>query len=244
MPRRRSSAHRSGSMPVSARTSVDLPWSTCPAVARTCISPAARRARPCAAASSSLVGDAPQVEQAPAALDARDHRRRAAPQWRRPARRAAATAQPGSSRPGAPPPPTAPALGDHLAAHRIGQRRRTARAAGPDRPASACHVGVIGPSSVASSAASVSLSTRSARASGWRRMRSTAVGRAEHEAGLRAAEQLVAAAGHDRRAARRSAVATSGSSGSSGCGASSPLPTSTSTGTRQPGQLARRRPRG
>ena len=33
MPRRRSSAHRSGSIPVSARTSVDLPWSTCPAVA-------------------------------------------------------------------------------------------------------------------------------------------------------------------------------------------------------------------
>ncbi len=35
MPRRRSSAQRSGSMPVSARTRVDLPWSTCPAVATT-----------------------------------------------------------------------------------------------------------------------------------------------------------------------------------------------------------------
>src|SRR3712207_6434179 len=36
-PRRRSSSHRSGSMPVSARTSVDLPWSTWPAVAMTSI---------------------------------------------------------------------------------------------------------------------------------------------------------------------------------------------------------------
>ena len=43
MPRRRSSAHRSGSMPVSARTSVDLPWSTWPAVATTCISRRPRR---------------------------------------------------------------------------------------------------------------------------------------------------------------------------------------------------------
>src|SRR5690625_7847616 len=38
-PRWRSCAHRSGSMPVKARTSVDLPWSTCPAVATTAISP-------------------------------------------------------------------------------------------------------------------------------------------------------------------------------------------------------------
>src|ERR1700684_4432162 len=37
MPRRRSSAHRSGSIPVSARTSDDFPWSTCPAVATTYI---------------------------------------------------------------------------------------------------------------------------------------------------------------------------------------------------------------
>src|SRR5512145_2438284 len=32
MPRSRSSARRSGSMPVSARTSAVLPWSMCPAV--------------------------------------------------------------------------------------------------------------------------------------------------------------------------------------------------------------------
>jgi len=38
-PRRRSSAHRSGSIPVSARTSADFPWSTCPAVAITCTRP-------------------------------------------------------------------------------------------------------------------------------------------------------------------------------------------------------------
>jgi hypothetical protein len=34
-PRRRSSASRSVSVPVSARTSADFPWSTCPAVATT-----------------------------------------------------------------------------------------------------------------------------------------------------------------------------------------------------------------
>ena len=56
-PRRFSSANRSGSMFVSARTSVDLPWSTWPAVATTCIRPTQRvrrrparrrRGRPCA----------------------------------------------------------------------------------------------------------------------------------------------------------------------------------------------------
>ena len=41
-PRRRSSASRSGSWPVSARTRVDLPWSTWPAVARTCTGQASR----------------------------------------------------------------------------------------------------------------------------------------------------------------------------------------------------------
>ena len=44
------------------------------------------------------------------------------------------------------------------------------------------------------------MSARTARASGWRRSRSTMSAPAEHEPGLRAAEQLVAAAGHDRRA--------------------------------------------
>lgn len=46
MPRRRSSAQRSGSIPVSSRTRVDLPWSTWPMVATTCTSaPRGRRAR-------------------------------------------------------------------------------------------------------------------------------------------------------------------------------------------------------
>src|SRR5690625_27873 len=44
-PRWRSCTHRSGSMPVKARTSVDLPWSTCPAVATTAISPSPPRGR-------------------------------------------------------------------------------------------------------------------------------------------------------------------------------------------------------
>ena len=50
MPRRCSSAKRSGSVPVSIRTSDDLPWSTCPAVATSNISrgvPGAQRSRSC-----------------------------------------------------------------------------------------------------------------------------------------------------------------------------------------------------
>ena len=43
-----------------------------------------------------------------------------------------------------------------------------------------------------SSAASVSLSARSARWSGWRRRRSTSVGAPDDDPGLRAAEELVA----------------------------------------------------
>jgi hypothetical protein len=42
-PRRFSSAKRSGSIPVSRLTSVDLPWSTCPAVPMTCITGTIRR---------------------------------------------------------------------------------------------------------------------------------------------------------------------------------------------------------
>ena len=72
------------------------------------------------------------------------------------------------------------------------QRRRVGR--------SARAVGGAGPRSVASSAARVSLSTRSARASGCRRSRVDHVGPAEQQPGLRAAEQLVAARGDQRGA--------------------------------------------
>ena len=55
-PRRRSSAHRSGSIPVSARTRVDLPWSTCPAVAITCMVPGSPAASTAPASRSSWLG--------------------------------------------------------------------------------------------------------------------------------------------------------------------------------------------
>ena len=85
MPRRRSSAHRSGSIPVSARTSVDLPWSTCPAVAMTCT---VSRRRVDAAATAGWPArrrvaarrDAAQVDEAAAPLDAGDDAGLAAPQ--------------------------------------------------------------------------------------------------------------------------------------------------------------------
>src|SRR3984885_8720813 len=82
MPRRRSSAQRSGSIPVSARTSVDFPWSTCPAVATTyiggipvCGPPSSR---PCRGEDGRdqgvVVGgvDRAQVEQQAAPLDTAD----------------------------------------------------------------------------------------------------------------------------------------------------------------------------
>src|SRR3984957_14901090 len=89
MPRRRSSAHRSGSIPVSARTSVDLPWSTCPAVATTYIRRTPLRGRPSSRAGRGddgryqgvVVGriDRAEVKQQTAPLKAADHRRDLAP---------------------------------------------------------------------------------------------------------------------------------------------------------------------
>ena len=78
MPRRRSSAHRSGSIPVSARTSVDLPWSTCPAVATTCMSSTAA-----ASVSSASGGSARRSSRQRPAFEAAQHRGLARPQRRR-----------------------------------------------------------------------------------------------------------------------------------------------------------------
>ena len=171
MPRRRSSAHRSGSIPVSARTSVDLPWSTCPAVATTCMSSTA----------------AASVSSASAGSARRSSRQR--PRSRRPstagspARSAAAkdsgsaTAALGNATPGAPPPPTVASVSTASAGtppRRRSSASRDARACSAagatSRP---CRTGVAGPRRVASIAARVSLSTRSARASGCRRRRPT-----------------------------------------------------------------------
>ncbi len=74
IPRRRSCAHRSGSIPVKARTRVDFPWSTCPAVAMTCTSEHRLGNHP----DDQVVRgrrDAAQVEQQAPALDPAHDRR-------------------------------------------------------------------------------------------------------------------------------------------------------------------------
>src|SRR5690606_25204810 len=82
------------------------------------------------------------------------------------------TAQPGSGTPGAPPPPTRPSTGT-TARPSSSASRRARRRSSSTGAWRASWTGVEGPRSVASRAATVSLSTRSARASGWRRRRST-----------------------------------------------------------------------
>ena len=123
MPRRRSSAHRSGSIPVSARTRVDLPWSTCPAVATTYIRhpppggpPSSRAGRGDDGRDHGVVVgriDRPEVKQQTAPLDTADHGRYLAPADGGPVAErerevlVEATAALGRVTPGAPPPPTA-----------------------------------------------------------------------------------------------------------------------------------------
>ena len=236
MPRRRSSAHRSGSIPVSARTRVDLPWSTCPAVATT-----AHRHSPGPAATHARI-----VGVGSAGTQRRSSRSRPCshPAEHRRARRCAAARRTARA-----------ALSAHdsqfdarvrrrrrrrprdgtTSAAAVGRARRAAarraRAAAPGRRAARPRSGCRAPRRVASSAARVSLSTRRARASGCRRSRSHQVGVAEQQPGLRAAEQLVAAGGDQRGAGAQGAWRASGSSGSSGSGASSPEPMSATTGT-------------
>ena len=88
--------------------------------------------------------------------------------------------------------------------------------------------------SVASSAASDSLSSRTARSSGWRRRRSTAAGRAGDQAGLRPAEQLVAAAGDEVGAGGERLG--HGRLGQPGDGGDQPVPRSATTCSRARGR--------
>ena len=123
MPRSFSSGRRSGSVPVSALTSADLPWSMCPAVPRTSDGALAERilatppqnfARQPRDRRRVLLGGGrqrPRVDQQAVVVDARDDRgsRRsaAAPRaWRRPSvRGATATTALGMSAIGSAPPP-------------------------------------------------------------------------------------------------------------------------------------------
>src|SRR5258706_2056363 len=74
-PRRFSSANRSGSVPVSASTSELLPWSTCPAVATTCIGRVLQTAQ--CRGDQVIVGgvDGAQVEHSHVVAHATDDRR-------------------------------------------------------------------------------------------------------------------------------------------------------------------------
>ena len=212
---------------------MDLPWSTCPAVATTCTSvprsAASAGARPSTSGVVVLGGTAsrssssrppvtwPTTGGSPrrSALGqgggqrhrgAGQHARRAPRRRRRRPRRTASRL--GAAR--------HERVGDARA--RAMQLVRCARQGRDDRRGRAR-------SSVASRAARVSLSTRSARASGRRRSRSHQLGVAEQQPALRAAEQLVAR-GRDQRRARpqgrarrraRRAAAGAGPAGPSRC---------------------------
>ena len=122
-----------------------------------------------------------------------------------------ATTGPSSSSSGSAPPPTwqrleSPARGRRSGREPLRPRRQRRFVRGQHRQdrdlvaAPAADRGTGG--SVASSAASESLSIRSARASGCRRAAATASRRPTHQPGLRSPEQLVARAAHERRAGR------------------------------------------
>ena len=236
-PRRCSSASRSGHMPVSRCTSVDLPWSTCPAVAMTYMP-----APPVPSASSSSGRDRAQVQQAAAALQTPDDGRRAGPQRRgvglgQADRRAGQlhAGRPASAdgRDASPPPGRRAARRRAVRARSAQARPRRRQAPGP--PAEA------GRRRVASSAARVSLSTRSARAAGCRRSRSISSASPNSRPACGPPSSLSPLA-VTRSAPSRSTVVASGSSGSSGCGVSRPEPMSTTSGTPSAGQLGDRRP--
>ena len=241
-PRVFSSAKRSGSMPVRASTSVDLPWSTWPAVATTCIRacrgpwPPRRRRRV----------DRPQVEMVRSVVHPGDDRRvagcRRAAVWS-PARRTPAD---GIDRPGSDPPP-----GDARAVHRRARRRvASARCQqaldgggrhGPERD------GVALPAQVGEGGGLEGGEHQAAGPQGpGQRVAGAAVDQvaaAGDDAGLRAAEQLVAGegdqggAGGERLAGRRLArpARRAGRRSATGVAASSrPEPRSATTGGPRP----------
>ena len=178
-----------------------LPWSTWPAVAMTCVlsghlpaTPTQYARRPASARRRTPVcsaGRAGTRRRAPAATP-RGHRRaagRAAASGRR-------TAHPGSGTPGAPPPPTRPSCATTDAS--TASARRSARAR--SRSASACSAWVTGEAP----ARTRRLERGEGEFVGAHRARQRMpchprdhVGATEHDARLRAAEQLVTAGGDD-----------------------------------------------
>ena len=250
MPRRRSSAQRSGSMPVSARTSVDLPWSTCPAVATTrAAASAARRHDPGRGGDRSAPA---RRRRAPGRSAGRAGSGRCSTRpttGGSPPRSGAASARPAAR----PPSRAARSAGRAAAADHAGGRHDLGRARAAGEPRGAARRSGAQPVGVGVQAAE-----RGRRRAAQRRLE-----RGEGElvdaqrAGQRVAPQPLddrrrgpaASRPAGRRAAcrrcavttaapARSAVAASGSSGSSGSGASSPLPMSATTGAPSPASSA------
>ena len=224
-PRRCSSASRSGHMPVSRCTSVDLPWSTWPAVATTIH----RLHRPRRTRLVVLGRDRAQVEQAAAVLQAADDRGRAGAQRR--------------------------SVGLGQADRGAGQfdAGRPAAADAPRCSRTACAPGSrvgepLGPARSSVDAGVERLRDRRRRADqrrlqrgerelvdaqrpgrGWRRSRSTSSASPNSRPACGPPSSLSPLA-VTRSAPSRSTVVASGSSGSSGCGASSPEPMSATSG--------------
>ncbi len=278
MPRAFSSARRSGSVPVSALTSADLPWSMCPAVPRTsdgAVGSLTVAYSASAAASASTTTASSSADSVRGSISRRSSWMRAMtcgsprPQARLELRhadaaRVAPPRRPWGCRPcGSAPPPareTSSATRPRQRPRR--QRRRDARrqrlgAHARSRTAGAVSMRSVGISrsapargrgrarSVTSSAASVILSSRSARASGCFLRRAITCALAHEDARLRPAEQLVARARHevgarrDRRCRRSARPASPYGARST----STPEPWSSNTGMPWRGaELARARP--
>ena len=199
-------------MPVSARSSVVLPWSMCPAVPMTTVT----RARPASDRPMRPASASSSAGRRSAGRAARRRPRSARPRPGPPARGALAArsgrgrAEPkshdGSVWPGRAPPPTVERVSTARRRRRRAHGRRDAAprareaAAGARLPPHgdvACAPAGAVEASVAAIAASVALSGRIARASGSRRSRVTRAARADDEAGLRAAHELVSREGHE-----------------------------------------------
>ena len=203
-PRAFSSGQRSGSSPVRAFTSVDLPWSTCPAVATTLM------------AQESLA----RIASWPSSTVRRSQTVR--PQWTRATTGGRAPAQAigpiaidrhanGGDRDSGQRPPAH----DRPALHHLAHVEPLPAAAGPDSGASAMrHSGTVsldvpsqvGKGHVLQGARARALPGRRARASGWRGQRSTRSRVTGDHARLGAAEKLVAGEGDERRARREGLV--------------------------------------
>ena len=142
---------RSGSWPVSARTSVDLPWSTCPAVATTCTSALVESRGPAHGVDQVVVGARGTVIRSSSSRpSATWPTTGGSPSAERVGQgRGRETAALGSTTPGAPPPPTARLARARprreVRAERVGDPARAGAAGRPGVPPGLERPGGVGP---------------------------------------------------------------------------------------------------